>query len=669
MSEQENSSTWTLNLDLAAAKEGLENFQEGLNAVGSTNFDELIETVTKIGTVIGVVGAAALALKESFNLVLEAEQIKAVEEQFDVLAKNAGLYGNTLKEALVESAGGLVDETTLLKGASEAMAGLGQNSAKLPEVMTLARQATQVFGGDLMTNFNGISQAIASGNTRMLKHLGIVVDQNKAYETYANSIGVATDELSKAGQQHAIMNAVLEKGKTAFAGIDVNVKEATNTWAQFKATMTDIGESITLAYAKIMGPTVIGALKLLSNTAKEASDFFKSHFGTGLEAASASVDGLTRKLADLRAKQAMLQAAPKGMYDPQLLENVNKEIDETNAKLGTQKAKLAEVKVEDDKNAAAAKANAASVTKESEIDLVKRNADLLKFQTNLDNLRTKNAAEEIKTATSITAFKKAELEKEADLVKQYVNSVQKIQQTQGVSQEQKNRMIAELDRQRSRQTTALRQQLIKDETTALDNLEKENADVATKFGNTWTAESGKARIAMNDFGQIAKKSFSMVQSASASAFEAMGDGSQSAGQAMQGAVFGALGGMAEAQGELMLGAGLWPPDPLVLAGGAGLLVLGGWLKGQAKGSTSAAPPAASGGGGSAAGATPAAAAATSTTGPTAAATAAPVPQTTIQIQGHMLMTDQTSQWLVQQIRAASDQTAFRIQVPGGGLGS
>src|SRR5581483_2083391 len=135
----ENTSTWSLNLDAVDAQKTLETFQQGLDKVGATDFSKLVESIGEIGTVVGIVGAAVLAIREGFELVFDAEQINAINQQFDVLAKNAGLYGNTLKAALEQNAGGLVDETSLLKGASEAMAELGQNSGKLPQIMALAR--------------------------------------------------------------------------------------------------------------------------------------------------------------------------------------------------------------------------------------------------------------------------------------------------------------------------------------------------------------------------------------------------------------------------------------------------------------------------------------------------------------------------------------------------
>jgi hypothetical protein len=314
----DNSSSWSLNLDAKDAETAIDTLSSGLKGVGATDLSELAASLTDIGTVVGVVGAAVLAIGESFKLVMDAEEIESVNQQFEMLAKNAGLFGQGLKTALEQSAGGLVDETTLLKGASEAMVALGQNSGKLPQIMELARKATQVFGGDLMSNFNGIAQAIASGNTRMLKHMGIVLDTNKVYEDYAKSIGVATDELSEAGKQHALMNAVLAKGQTAFAGVNGDLKQTTTAWTQFKATMTDVGDSMALVWNKIAGPAVRSSMKFLADSAHYLSNMLKSALGTGSEAAAASVENLTTKLEGLKAKQAMLakDAATNKLYDP-----------------------------------------------------------------------------------------------------------------------------------------------------------------------------------------------------------------------------------------------------------------------------------------------------------------------------------------------------------------
>ncbi len=168
----------------------------------------------------GVVFAALEATKFAMEKIFEGESIRAAGAQFEMLAKNAGVAGEALKAGLMNAADGLVDDTDLIMTANKALVSMGSTAKDLPAVMELARKSTVLFGGDVATNFEAMSQAIASGQTRALKGMGIVVDSEAAYLKFARSIGVAKDELTEAGRQQALMNAVLETGKARFKDVD-----------------------------------------------------------------------------------------------------------------------------------------------------------------------------------------------------------------------------------------------------------------------------------------------------------------------------------------------------------------------------------------------------------------------------------------------------------------
>jgi hypothetical protein len=666
----DNSSSWSFDLDAKDAESTVQTLQTGLQSIGATDMSELAASITEIGTVVGVVGAAVLAIGESFKLVMDAEEIDAVNKQFEMLAKNAGQFGEGLKSALETSAGGLVDETTLLKGASGALVELGQNAGKLPQIMDLARKATMVFGGDLMSNFNGITQAIASGNMRMLKHMGIIVDTSKVYADYAKSIGVATDELSDAGKQHALLNAVLAKGQTAFSGVDVSIKATTNAWQEFKAAMKDVGDSMAIVWNKIAGPAVRSSMKFLADSAHYLSNMLKSALGTGSEAAAASVENLTTKLEGLKAKQAMLakDAATNKLYDPSLLASTNKQIAETTAELEKQNVVLKQSTTEAEKKFEAEKKSGDAITKDSEVDLEKRKANQLKFHTDLDKLRMENEKAEMKSATSIAQVD-ALTEKEKQAVhQQTADKLKQLELQQGLSAKQRAQMTVQIKKQEELQIDQITSDQSKNETNALNNLENENASVAQKVGNAWAAESAKAGLEMKDFTKLATGSFQAVGDSATSAFEALGDGSETAGEAMKGFLFGALGSIAEQAGAVMLLEGLWPPNPVAIAGGGALLALGGYLKGQAKGATGASPnvSASAGGGDTGSGVTSSTQPSTDSSSSGPSTTQNPSASVSFTVQGNLYSSNEAKLEMMDIMRSATDATDFKYTQVGGG---
>jgi ribosomal protein L29 len=664
----DNTSSWTLNLDANDAKQAITALSKGLNQIGATDFSELAQKLTEIGEVAGAVGAAVLAIGESFKLVMDAEEIESVNQQFEVLAKNAGVFAKNLKEGLEASAGGLVDEVSLLKSASGAMVELGTQSSKLPQIMDLARKATAVFGGDLITNFQGISQAIATGNTRMLKHLGIVVDQQKAYEDYAKSIGVATDELSEAGKQHALMNAVLEKGQTSFAGVNTSLKVTQNAWTEFKATMHDVADSIALAWNKIAGPTVQSLMKNLASSAHYLSNELKAALGTGSEAAAASVENLTVKLTNLKIRQADLQkdANTNHLYDPALLASTNKQIADVTAQLEKQQTVVKTLAAEDQKAAAAQKTNNAQVVQVSEVNLQKRDADQKKFYADLEALRSRNDQSEIKSATSIEQVDKAAADRKIAIQKQAELQMEQLNKRQDLNEKQKADMSLQIQRQSNNQIKQSDKDLESERMQALTNLENQNGTIAEKVGNAWTAESKKAALEMQDFTKIATGSFNIVGQNAQSAFEQMGEGSETAGEAMKAFMFGSLGAIAEQAGGVMLLEGLWPPNPVAIAGGAALIALGGYLKGQGKGGSSSTAPSASVGSGSSDASSSTASTSTdnsASSGPSANQTAQQ--SVSFVVQGNLYSSNEAKLEMMDIMRSATDATDFRYTSVGG----
>ncbi len=255
------------------------------------------DVLTKGAVVVGI----AQGLKKSLDLTFEAESIRAVNAQFDLLADSAGIAGDKFKSGLVAAADGLIDDTDLIRIAYKSIVEMGKSAEKLPPIMDLARKATSVFGGELTENFDALAHAIATGQTKALKNLGIIIDSDAAYRDFALSIGVSKDELSEAGRQQAILNATLAQGEKAFAGVNVHLKENTDTFERLKVTLGQIGEVSILAFEKTAGPAIRRYLEGLTEIARDTKQVITANFGEGAEKAQASIELITAKLNETKA--------------------------------------------------------------------------------------------------------------------------------------------------------------------------------------------------------------------------------------------------------------------------------------------------------------------------------------------------------------------------------
>lgn len=194
--------------------------------------------------IIGSVAAVGLAIREAFNLAVEGEKLNALDAQFNRLAASAGLSANTLKTGFENAGQGLADIEEILQSANSAIINLGSSASRLPEILDLSRRVTVTLGGDIEERFAGITRAIETGNARALRQQGIILDTDRALQSYAATLGVATSELTTAQRQQAILNATLEQGNAQYKNISTSVQPLQDNITRLTVAFGDIFEAI-----------------------------------------------------------------------------------------------------------------------------------------------------------------------------------------------------------------------------------------------------------------------------------------------------------------------------------------------------------------------------------------------------------------------------------------
>jgi hypothetical protein len=191
---------------------------------------------------LGSVGAAGLAVKKILDFTFLTERNDQIAASFEAIASSAGLAGNSLRDGLVAAAKGLADDDDLLQAANKSIIELGSNANRIPEIMEIARKSTAIFGGDLIQNFENLSQALASGNTRALRNIGLIIDAEAAQKKYAASLGITADQLSEQGKRQAITNEALEKAQIKFKDVNETSTSASQAFQRFKVAGGELFE-------------------------------------------------------------------------------------------------------------------------------------------------------------------------------------------------------------------------------------------------------------------------------------------------------------------------------------------------------------------------------------------------------------------------------------------
>ena len=151
-----------------------------------------------VGAVVIAVGSLAAAFTK---VAIDGEKANSINLQFKNVTQAAGIESERLADSLRSVADGLIDDTDLLELATKSTIALGTEASKLPQILNLARSVSKTLGTDFKQTFGDLSTFLETGNAKILRQFGIVLDLDKAYAAAAKSIGVATADLTKQQEQ------------------------------------------------------------------------------------------------------------------------------------------------------------------------------------------------------------------------------------------------------------------------------------------------------------------------------------------------------------------------------------------------------------------------------------------------------------------------------------
>jgi len=618
----------------------------------------LVETLTTAGEILGVVAAAGLAVKTAVDWTTEAEKINQINNSFQALAASVGLSGTEMKEKLLTATKGLIDDTDLLEAANKAIVMMGDNASRIPEIMELARKATQVFGGTIVENFNNLSMALQNGNTRMLRHYGLVVNATKAQDDYAKSLGVSRDYLDDNGKRLAVMNAALEAGQEKFKNIDENSLQATNGLTRIGNAMKDIGEVALHVWDVVFGPAVKRGISEVAGLFESLANHAKAWFGTSAQQLEANHALLEQHKADLEAIIANNEAHPGLFGSATVLANARAELEKVNAQLKVSNEET-QKKIQLEQQSAAQQKTGGG------IDTEKLLKDRQKFEEEISKIHKARVDSDLKAETNAdTAEMMVHQQSTAIMAQadaQWAKTKKQMIDLGLTSETQLEKARVDIYQRANNQIIENERKINQERLNALKNLQLANENSVKGITASFKYESEQAKQNFNNMAKFGTNAFHTIGSNATSAFEALGNGSKNAADALRGFFFGAIGDIAEQQGEIMLLMGLWPPNPVAIAAGGALIALGAALKSMGSGSSSG--PSA-GGVSSASSASDASSSSVDSSASTTAATQAAKKTVSINIQGSYFETDQTRTRLMDIIRQAGDQTDFQLKQIG-----
>ena len=630
------------------------------------NIAGMLKGFETLGLALGVVAASVFAVKEAFDLSLEGEKIERITDQFNLLSQSAGISAEQLKTSLESNSHGLIAQTDLLAAASKGIVELGKNSMIMGQTMEIAMKISKVSGQDALEVFSGLNNAVAAGNVRMLRQYGIIVDNQKALVSYAQSHGKFVSDLTEEEKRQAVATQALMKARDAYKNINVESVSLTEETKKLNVQWTEFKDSVALAVEKIFKPVFMPIVSAMTTAIHELGIGINQTFGSDAVKNAAGIEVLKGKIADLTSN---IEAAKQheGFWNKILSEEtLQKKIASMEGFKEQYIARLNELekKSEEFKEKESAPAAGKGGGEDKRAAQVKFEQDLLK-------LTQERVDAEMKVETDFEAYKSELIEKRGIMEMELYNKLREVDENakkEGiVGTEMVENQKYEIKKKYALQIEQLDKDMAAQEIAVLQHAADVDKKNAAGFAAGWKLSSKQAANDFMNFSTLGQKANAGLTKSLSAGFKAIGDGSQNAADAMKKAFLGQIGDEAEARGEYLLAASLWPPQPLGLLAGGALVALGSKLKSLAGGGGSSIGASSGGGGGGTASDIASQAVPDTASTLAQAQDAQKQRAVTIQVQGNYFETEQTKRTLMEMIRQETDATSFSyVQINQGG---
>lgn len=191
-----------LGLDEASGKA-----KEGGSSIGPA-FSAGFATI--VAGAAAVVGAVAAITGVVATLGAHGSEVADVRQHFDQLNRSLGSNGQTMLGVLRDGLKGTVSDMAIMKSTNQALGqGLKLNETQFELTAKASRVLADRIGGDTATAYDTLLQAMATGQDRQLKGIGLNIDAEAAVKKHAAALGVEAGELTEAEQATAKRNAIL----------------------------------------------------------------------------------------------------------------------------------------------------------------------------------------------------------------------------------------------------------------------------------------------------------------------------------------------------------------------------------------------------------------------------------------------------------------------------
>lgn len=234
----------------------------GTNAMGSslqsaTNASNAFhDTAVKLGVAVGVAGLALIKFSHSaFGVAADVAEMNVAME---AVGKSSGVGG----KALTDAATAVRKQGIEMKASQEIALLFVKSNLDLADASKLARVA-QDFAVLSQRNSTDVAKtlayAIQTGNSMLLKGVGITKYAGEAYSEYATTLGKSSNNLTNSERQQAILNMVMAEGAKVAGTYEAAMTESGKVLRSFPRIVNDIKLEFGTLFLEGFGPVILAA--------------------------------------------------------------------------------------------------------------------------------------------------------------------------------------------------------------------------------------------------------------------------------------------------------------------------------------------------------------------------------------------------------------------------
>jgi len=275
------------------------------------------KSLGSLGKLAGVTVAAGLAATAAAigavgvglgKLAIDAAPLEGIKTAFENLTSSIEGGSQAMLQALRDAGNGMVANTDLMKMYNQAsMLVSDQFAQQMPEALQYLSKISAATGDDVGYMLDSIIRGVGRLSPMIIDNMYVTMDMEKAYQDYADTLGITTEEMTKEQQQMALMNQVMEQLKINTESLPEVAGTANQQFEAMKVKFENLKDELGLALL----PAFSSLLDIIGGLADKYLPLFVEFFMNDVipmvQSAITFIGGLVENFGGLQANLGFLQ--------------------------------------------------------------------------------------------------------------------------------------------------------------------------------------------------------------------------------------------------------------------------------------------------------------------------------------------------------------------------